>query len=71
MLQKLPINGFECVEDISAFDESFLKVYNEESDEVYFLEVNVHNKTEIIIHIKKFNASFKPWASVKKGTKSD
>ena len=29
MSQKLPVNGFEWVEDISEFDESFIKSYNE------------------------------------------
>ena len=36
MSQKLPVN-----EDISEFDESFIKSYNEESDEENFLEVYV------------------------------
>ena len=42
MSQKLSLNGFEWVEDISEFDESFIKSYNEESDEEYFLEVYVY-----------------------------
>ena len=37
MSQKLPVNNFKWVEDISEFDESFIKNYNEESDEGYFL----------------------------------
>ena len=41
MSQKLPINNFELIEDISEFDESFIKNYNEESDEGYFLEGDV------------------------------
>ena len=49
MSQKLPVNNLKWVEDIFEFDESFIKNYNEESDEGYFLEVevqyheNVHN----------------------------
>ena len=43
MSQKLPVNGFKCVEDISEFDESFIKSYNEESDEGYFLEVDIED----------------------------
>ena len=39
--QKLPVYGFERVEDISEFDEIFVKSYNEESDEEYFLEAEV------------------------------
>ena len=41
MLQKLPINKFEWKEDTSQFNEDFIKNYNEESDEGYFLEVDV------------------------------
>ena len=33
MSQKLPVNDFKWVENISEFDESFLKSYNEESNE--------------------------------------
>ena len=33
MSQKLPVNDFKWVEDISKFDESLIKSYNEESDE--------------------------------------
>ena len=49
MSQKLAVNDFKWVEDISEFDEIFIKSYNEESDEGYFLEVdfqyleNLHN----------------------------
>ena len=41
MLQKLPVNNFEWIEDTSQFNEDFIKNYNEESDEGYFLEVDV------------------------------
>ena len=41
MLQKLPVNKFEKVKDTSQFNEGFIKNYNEESDEGYFLEVDV------------------------------
>ena len=39
--QKLPVNNFECIEDTYQFNEDFIKSYNEESDEGYFLEVDV------------------------------
>ena len=42
MLQKLPVNNFEWIKDNSQFIEDFMKNYNEESDEGYFLEVDVH-----------------------------
>ena len=41
MSQKLPIDGFKWVEDLSKFNESFLKNYSENSDKGYFLEVDV------------------------------
>ena len=41
MLQKLPINGFEWVEDTPQFNEDFIKSYNEESDEGYFFENDI------------------------------
>ena len=41
MLQKLPVNNFEWIEDTSQFNEDFIKNYNEENDEGYFLKVDV------------------------------
>ena len=41
MLQKLPVNNFECIKNTSQFKEDFIKNYNEESDEGYFLEAHV------------------------------
>ena len=41
MSQKLPINNFERNNDTSQFNKYFIKSYNEESDEGYFLEVDV------------------------------
>ena len=41
MLQKLPINYFEWIKDTSQFNEDFIKNYNKESDEGYFLEADV------------------------------
>ena len=42
MPQKLPVNKFEWIEDTFQFNEGFIKNYNEESHEGYFLEVDVH-----------------------------
>ena len=33
MLQKLPVNNFEWIEDTSQFNEDFIKKYNENSNE--------------------------------------
>ena len=41
MVQKLPVNSFEWIEDTSQFNEDFIKNYKEESDNGYFLEVDV------------------------------
>ena len=41
MSQKLPVNNFEWIKNTSQFNEDFLKIYNEESDEECFLEVAV------------------------------
>ena len=41
MSQKLPVNNFEWIEDTSHFNKDFVKSYNEESNEEYFLEVDV------------------------------
>ena len=41
VLQKLPVNNFEWIEDTSQFNEDFIKNYNEEKDEGYFIEVDV------------------------------
>ena len=42
MLQKLPLNIFEWIEDTSQFNEDFIIICNEESDAGCFLEVDVH-----------------------------
>ena len=39
MSQKLPVNNFEWIEETSRFNEDFLKNFNDESDEGYFLEM--------------------------------
>ena len=43
MSQKLPVNGFNWVNDLSRFNEDVMKNYNENSDIGYFLEVDVEN----------------------------
>ena len=41
MSQKLPVNNFEWIKDTSQFNKDFIKKYNEESDDGYFLGVDV------------------------------
>ena len=41
MSQKLPVNKFKWIEDTSQFNEDFIEIYNEESEEGYFLRVDI------------------------------
>ena len=41
MSKKLPVNNFDLIENTSQFNEDFIKNYNKESDEGYFLEIDV------------------------------
>ena len=41
MSPNLPVNNFEWIKDTSQFNEDFIKYYNEESNEGYFLKVGV------------------------------
>ena len=70
MLQKLPANGFKWIKYTFQFNEDFIKSYNEETDEGYFLEVDVqypkklheiHNDLPFLqerIKIEKFEKIF-------------
>ena len=41
MSKKLPVNGFKWENDLSRFNENFIKNYNENSGVGYFLEVDI------------------------------
>ena len=41
MSQKLSVDDFKWVKDISEFDKSFIRSYNEESGEGCFLESDI------------------------------
>ena len=41
MPQKLPVNGFKWVKKLSKFNEDFIKIYDENSNKGYILEVDV------------------------------
>ena len=47
MPQKLSVNKSEWTEETSQFNEDFIKNYNEESDEGYFLEFDVQYPAKI------------------------
>ena len=64
MSQKLPVNGFQWVKNVSQFNESFLRDYNENSDLGYFFEIdidyleklfNLHKDLPFLPEIKKVN----------------
>ena len=55
MLQKLPVNNFEWIKDTSQFNEDFIKNYNEESDEGYFLEADILKTYKNFIKIYHFH----------------
>ena len=48
MSQKLPVNGFKWVKDLSKFDELFIKNYGQNSIKEYFLEVDVEYQKKIV-----------------------
>ena len=48
MSQKLPVNGFEWVDDLSQFKEDFIKNYDENSDKEYIIEVNVEYPKNVL-----------------------
>ena len=41
MLQKLPVNNFEWIKGFPQFNDDFTKNCDKESDEEYFLDVDV------------------------------
>ena len=47
MSQKLPIDGLRWVEDLSQFNEGFIKNYDENSYIGYFLKVDVEYLKEL------------------------
>ena len=73
MSQNLLVNNFEWIKDTSQFNEDFIKNYNEESDEGYFLEVDVqyfeklnklHNDLSFLPETMKIEKVEKPVANL-------
>ena len=51
MSEKLPVDGFEWVEDTSKIDENFIKNYNECSNVGYFIKADIEYPKELhILH---------------------
>ena len=48
MALKLPVNNSQWIKDNSQFNEDFIKKHNEESDEIYFLEVDVQHLEKLL-----------------------
>ena len=55
MSQKLPVDGFKWVKDLSKFNENFIKNYNENNDKGYILEVDVEYPKNYLIFIKIYH----------------
>ena len=47
MSQKLPVDGFEWVEDMSTIDEDFIKNYDEDSDVGYIIKADTEYPKEL------------------------
>ena len=45
--QMLPANDFTGIEETSQFNEGFIKKYNDDSDNGYFLEVDVQHPEKL------------------------
>ena len=48
MPKKLPVCGFEWINELSEFNENFIKNYDENGDVGYFLEVDIEYPKKII-----------------------
>ena len=53
--QKLSVNGFKWLEDLSEFNESFIKNYDQNSDRGYFFEVDAEYQKIYLILIKIYH----------------
>ena len=47
MSQKLPVDGFKWIENISQFNKDFIENHNKDSDEGCFLEIDIHFLEEL------------------------
>ena len=47
MSEKLPVDGFEWVEDLSVIDEDFIKNYDEDSNVGYFIKADIEYPKEL------------------------
>ena len=61
MSQKLPVNNFQWIEDTFQFNKGFMKNYNEESYEKYFLDVDVQYSKKYMDFIMIYHFYQKKW----------
>ena len=73
MSQKLPVNGFKWVKNVSKIDEDFIKYYDEDGDIAYFLEADIEYPRELHdLHSdlpflpERMEKSIKAWSKTKK-----
>ena len=59
MSQKLPVDGFKQVKDLSKINESFIKNYNENNQKAYFLEVDVEFPKYYSVFLEIYNFCLK------------
>ena len=53
MSQTLPLNGFKWVKNLSTFNEIFIRNCDENSDEGYFLKVDVDYPKKLVNKVEK------------------
>ena len=46
MFQKLPVNSFKWIDDVSKIDEDFIKNCDEDEDSGYFLNLDIEYPIE-------------------------
>ena len=66
MLQKLPVNNFEWIKDTSELNEDFMKNFNEESDEGFFLKLMFNILKTYTNFIMIYHFYLKEWKLKKK-----
>ena len=59
MSQKLPVNGFKWVKNLSKFNEIFIGNYDEKSNKGYFLEAELIIQKHYLIFIKIYHFNLK------------
>ena len=63
--KKCPVNNFEWIEDTCQINEDFIKNYNKESDEGYFLQVDAQYLEKFYDWLTIFTWKNENWKSRK------